>query len=332
MNSPQTRKNSPLYIGVDVSKTRLDVCVRPASERGRFPNAPEGIVNLVARLTALSPARIVLEATGGYERAAAKALKAAGLPVVVVNPLRARRFAQSQGYLAKTDRLDARALAHFAEALPDAAFSDEERLDPDEATEELNALTARREQLIGHRTAEKNRRKTAHPAQQESIDKHLEWLDEEIEALDQQLEDRLRRNETFREKDGLLQSVPGVGRITSLSLLAALPELGRLSKRQVSALVGVAPLNRDSGSFRGKRSIHGGRAPVRKALFMAALVGSRRNPVLKAFSDRLVQSGKPRKVALVACMHKLLGILNALIKRNQSWNPALFLPSGASAP
>jgi transposase len=318
--------NSPFYIGLDVCKTHLDVCVRPTSERWQSPNTPEGIVGLVTRLQALSPTRIVLEATGGYERAAVKALKAADLPVVVVNPLRARRFAQSQGYLAKTDRIDARVLAHFAEGL-----SDEERTDPDEATEELNALRSRREQLIGNRTAETNRLGTAHPAQRESIEKHLKWLAEEIEALDQQLQDRLQQSEAFQEKDRLLQSVPGVGPITSLSLLAALPELGRLSKRQIAALVGVAPLNRDSGSFRGKRSIHGGRASVRKALFMAAFASLRSNPVLKAFFDRLCLAGKPKKVALVACMHKLLGILNALLKRKQTWNPS-FLLSGASTP
>lgn len=327
MNRSANPKPPLLFIGIDVCKPHLDVCVRPTSERWQSANTAEGIQELVARFQSLSPARIVLEATGGYERTVVKALNAADLPVVVVNPLRARRFAQSQKYLAKTDRLDARALAHFAEGL-----SDEKRLDPDEATEELNALRSRREQLIGNRTAETNRLGTAHPAQRESIEKHLDWLTEEIETLDQQLQDRLQQSETFQEKDRLLQSVPGVGRVTSLSLLAALPELGRLSKKQIAALVGVAPLNRDSGSFRGKRSTHGGRASVRKALFMAAFASLRSNAVLKAFFDRLCQAGKPKKVALVACMHKLLGILNALLKRKQSWNPTLSLLSGASPP
>jgi len=315
---------SPLYGGIDVSKAFLDLRVRPTSERRRSANTPEGIAELVAHLKTLAPVRIVVEATGGYERAVVHALKAAGLRVVVVNPLRARRFAHSQGYLAKTDRLDARALAHFAESLSDA-----ERPDPEEGVEELNALVTRRDQLLGMRTAELNRQGTAHPSQQDSLKKHLEWLNEEIQTVERQLHDRLQQSETFQAKDRLLQSVPGVGPLTSLALLASLPELGHLNRNQLAALVGVAPLNRDSGTFRGTRSIHGGRANVRKALFMAAFAGLRHNPWLRAFCDRLCQAGKPKKVALVACMHKLLSLLNALLKQQQPWSPPP-LPTASS--
>jgi transposase len=287
---------------------------------------------LVTRLQALSPVRIALEAGeceaegrslgGRYERAAVQALRAAGLRVVVVNPYRSRRFAQSQNYSAKTDRIDARVLAHFAEGL-----SDPERIEPDEATEELEALRSRRDQWVANRTAEHNRLGTAHPAQQESIQNPLDWLTEEIESVEQQLQERIQQSEDFQEKDRLIRSVPGVGPMTSLALLGALPELGLLSRKEIAALVGVAPFNRDSGSFRGKRSIRGGRASVRKALYMATWAGIRHNSMIKAHYQQLREAGKPFKVALVACMRKLLLLLNSLLKHGQSWDPQRYARS-----
>jgi len=307
---------SPVYVGIDVCKAHLDVALRPTGAASRHPNTPAGVAALVASLSPLSPARIVVEATGGWERPLAEALRAAGLSVAVVNPRRARDFARSAGRLAKTDALDAAALAHFAESLrPEPTPA------PDPEAEELEALTDRRDQLVAARTAEKARLPLARPAQRPSIERHLEWLGGEIRDLEEEIERRLQASSEFREKARLLRSVPGVGRLTAPALLARLPELGRLSGKQLAALCGVAPLNRDSGSYRGRRGTWGGRADVRKALFMAAFAGLRHNPVIRAFFDRLCAAGKPKRVALVACMRKLLLILNSLLKHGQVWSP-----------
>jgi transposase len=324
---------SVVYVGIDVCKAHLDTAVRgtgdavrptgPTSKGSkawktfRHPNDPSGIAALVASLTPLSPARIVVEATGGWEGPLVKALREAGLPVAVVNPRQVRDFAKSTGQLAKTDLLDAKVLAQFAESHRPAPTPA-----PDEGAEELEALTTRRDQLVAARTAEKNRLPLARPSQRASIERHLEWLGGEIRDLEEEIERQLQASPDFKEKARLLRSVPGVGRLTAPALLARLPELGKLSRKQIAALCGVAPLNRDSGAFRGRRGTWGGRADVRRSLFMAAFACLRHNRVLRAFCDRLTREGKPKMVAIVACMRKLLLILNAILKQQRPWSPS----------
>ena len=304
----------PPSVGIDVSQGTLDVAVCPSGEQWQLTNDDVGIGQLVERLRTLQPVRIVLEATGGYELAAVAALGIGGLPVVVVNPRQVRDFARSTGQLAKTDALDAQVLALFA-----ARIQPQLRPLPDATTRELSAVLARRRQLIDMRTAETNRLKLALEAVRGDIREHLRYLDKRIQDFDRELHDRLRNSPLWREKDNLLRSIPGVGPILTTTLLADVPELGTTDHKQIVALVGLAPLNRDSGRWRGKRSIWGGRGHVRAVLYMATLSAVRRNPVLKALYQRLLQAGKPRMVAIVACMHKLLRICNAILMHGIPW-------------
>lgn len=314
-------------VGVDVSKATLDVQVRPTDAQWRAANDDDGIRDLVAQLRALVPAQIVIEATGGYELAVVGALAAAGLPVVVVNPRAVRDFARATGQLAKTDQLDAGILARFAEQVRPAI-----RPLADAEHQELEALLTRRRQLIEMLTAEKNRLQQVFVVRgarvKKSLTAHIAYLTRELGRADADLAALVRHSPIWRERDALLQSAPGVGPVLSLTLLAALPELGTLDRKAIAALVGVAPLNRDSGVFRGKRMIHGGRAPVRTALYMGALVATRYNPVIRAFYHRLLAAGKPKKVALTACMRKLLIILNAMVRQHAPWSSTV-APAGA---
>jgi transposase len=304
----------PYFVGIDVAKAQLDVAMRPSGERWAVPNDAEGVVTLVERLQPLHPTLIVLEATGGLERVATAALATAGLPVVVVNPRQARDFARATGQLAKTDALDARALAHFADVIRPTP-----RPLPNAQTQELRALLGRRQQLIGMRTAEQNRLAGTSGRLIQDIEAHIAWLNTHIATLDDALETMLRASPLWRENDDLLQSVPGIGPVCARTLLLELPELGTLNRQQIAALVGVAPLNCDSGTLRGRRTIWGGRAHVRTVLYMGTLVATRFNPQIKAFYQRLLAAGKLKKVALTACMHKLVTILNAMLKHRTSW-------------
>ena len=304
------------YVGIDVAKAHLDVAVRPDDKQWRVVNDEEGIGTLVSRLEELGPALIVLEATGGLELAVTAALAAAELPVVVVNPRQVRDFARAAGRLAKTDRLDAQMIAGFGEAIKPTL-----RSLPDAQTQALADQLARRRQVVAMLTAEKNRLHTARPPLRQEISRHISWLQKSLKRLDTDLGDALRHSPLWRERDDLLQSVPGVGPVVSLTLLAELPELGTLDRWQIASLVGVAPLNRDSGTFRGQRTIWGGRPRVRAALYMGTLAATRFNPVIKAFYHRLLAAGKPTKVALTACMRKLLTILNCMLKRRTHWAP-----------
>jgi len=304
-----------MFIGIDVSKARLDIAMRPSGESESVANDKAGIEALVKRLGEIQPALIVLEATGGMERQLSGALGGAGLPVVVVNPRQVRDFAKATGQLAKTDSIDALVLAHFAEAVRPVV-----RPLPDEVTLELRALTSRRRQITEMIVAERNRIANASKAVKKRIDAHIRWLEAELARADKDLDQSIRQSPIWRENEDLLRSVPSIGPVVSRTLLAELPELGKLNRKQIAALVGIAPLNRDSGTFRGHRGIWGGRATVRAALYMAALVASRRNSVICAFYKRLRDAGKAPKVALVACMRKLLTILNAMIKHKTRWS------------
>lgn len=303
-----------VYIGMDVSKATLDICASDG-ETWQAANDDSAMETLCTRVAALHPALIVLEATGGYELRAAAALAAAGLPVAVVNPRQVRSYARSVGQLAKTDRIDARILARFA-----AAVQPEPRPLPDAETRVIEALITRRRQLVAMITAEENRLHAAPSITRKEIKTHIAWLRRQLAKIDETIDDRVRRSPIWRAKDDLLRSVPGIGSKTSSTLLAMLPELGTLNGKQVAALVGVAPLNQDSGTFRGRRRVYGGRVRVRTALYMAALVASRYNPILKDFYARLRAAGKPAKVALVACMRKLLIIVNAMVRDGRPWD------------
>lgn len=307
---------APVTVGIDVAKARLDVATRPRGEAWQVPNDEAGVAALVARLRGLAPALVVLEATGGLERLAAAALAAAGLPVAVVNPRQVRAFARAVGQLAKTDALDAALLARFGEAVRPPP-----RPLPDAAQQALAALLARRRQVVTMLTAERQRLGAALPAVRRRVQAHVAWLEGELAALDADLGDALRASPSWQAKDDLLRSVPGVGPVVALTLLAELPELGALDRKRLAALVGVAPLNADSGARRGQRLVWGGRGRVRAALYMAALVATRFNPVLRAFYQRLLAAGKAKKVALTACMRKLLLILNALVQTGTPWRP-----------
>jgi transposase len=305
-----------VFVGIDVSKGKVDVSIRPTGEAFEAPNDSAGVKELARRLKALGPELIVLEATGGYEKLMARGLTEAGLPVRVVNPRQVRDFAKATGRLAKTDPLDAAVLALFAEAL-----HPEVRPLPDEQTEVLASLVARRRQLVEMRTAELNRIGKARKGIRAQIKSHIDWLGKAIDRADKDLDDQIRRSPIYREFDEQLRSIPGIGDQTSRALLAYLPELGHLDRKQIAALVGVAPMNRDSGKLRGVRSIWGGRAAVRTALYMAALSAVRYNPAIRSFHDRLSAAGKRPKVVLTACMHKLLTIANAMARSGQPWNP-----------
>jgi transposase len=315
----RTDPTAEIYVGVDVSKGRLDVFVRPTAERFSVPNDTAGVDALLARLEQeqeeARPALVVLEATGGFERPLAAALAASGLAVAVVNPRQARDFARATGRLAKTDQIDAENLARFAEAVRPSP-----RPIPDEEARALGEILARRRQIVGMLTAENNRlAATATKPVKKRIEAHVRWLEKELARTDRDLDEAIKGSQTWRENEALLRSVPGVGPVLAKTLLAELPELGSLTGKQLAALVGVAPLNRDSGILRGKRAVWGGRSGVRAALYMGALVAARRNPTIREFYERLVAAGKPKKVALVACMRKLLVILNAMLKHRTPW-------------
>jgi transposase len=303
-----------IFVGVDVSKARLDVAVRPSGDTVTVPYDEAGLAGLVVRLQTWQPVAVVLEATGDLESAVVSAFAAAGLPVHVVNPRQVRDFARATGRLAKTDALDAQLLAQFGEVLRPAP-----RPLPDEATQALSAVLTRRRQLLEMLTAEKNRRSQTRPSLRKRLEAHIEWLTCELRRVDADLDTAIRHSPVWREQDDLLQSMPGVGPGLSRTILAELPELGTLSSKQLAALVGVAPHNRDSGTLRGTRTIWGGRAVVRTALYMATLVATKWNPVIKTAYHQFLARGKAKKVALVACMHKLLIILNAMVKYRTPW-------------
>lgn len=310
---------SSIFVGIDVSKERLDVTMRPSGESESVSNDKDGIEALVKRLKEIGPSLIVLEATGGLERGVTRGLASAELPVVVVNPRQVRDFAKATGQLAKTDRIDALVLARFGEAVRPAL-----RPLPDEVSLELRALIARRRQITGMIVAERNRLSGASKSVKKRIDAHIRWLEAELDRADKDLDQSIGQSPIWREKEDLLRSVPGIGPVISRSLIAELPELGELNRKQIAALVGVAPLNRDSGTLRGRRRIWGGRATVRAVLYMAALVASRRNGVIGGFYKRLRNAGKAPKVALVACMRKLLTVLNSMIKHRTCWSEKVF--------
>jgi transposase len=349
--------SSSIYVGIDVAKAQLDIACHPTKAQWTVSHTAGGIGQLVRRLSRLRPTLIVLEATGGLELSLASELATAALPVALINPpppppllplflpptppppsppppppppptaalpvalinpRQARHFAKATGHLAKTDALDAAVLAHFA-----AAVRPTPRPLPDEATQRLGDLVTRRRQLVAMRTAEYNRRSRASQALQDEIQRHIDWLEQRIADLDLELRQQIRRSPIWRKHDDLLQSMPGVGPILSRTLLAELPELGTLDRRAIAALVGVAPLNRDSGTWRGKRCIGGGRGHIRAVLYMAAVTAARCNPWIRAFYQRLRATGKTVKVALTACMRKMLTILNAIMKHRESWNGAL---------
>ena len=292
------------YVGIDVAKAQVDVAVRPTDDSWEVPHDQKGIRKLVAQMKALEPAMVLLEASGGLELSLVAALAAAALPVVVVNPRQVRDFARATGKLAKTDSLDAAVLAHFAEAVrpPVRPLRDAE-------TQALNSLAARRHQVMTMLVSEKNRLSAATVAVRPCIEAHIAWLEQELDYLDEGLRKTLRQSPVWREKDDLLRTVPGVGEQVSFTLLAYLPQLGTLDRRQIAALVGVAPLNRDSGTLRGKRTVWGGRARVRATLYMGALVASRYNPVIRDFYQRLLAAGKPKKLV----------ILNSMLKHRSPW-------------
>lgn len=309
--------NTPVFVGIDVSKGQLDFALRPGGSRS-VPNNEAGFAQLLEHLKAVPPTLVVLEATGGIELPLTSALALAGLPVVVVNPRQVRDFAKATGQLAKTDAIDAQVVAQFAEVI-----RPEPRPLPDEQTQALAALVTRRQQLIEMLTAEKNRLASTRPAIRKNLRAHIVWLERALQHADTDLAEAIRQSPVWREKDELLRSVPGIGPVLTTTLLANLPELGTLPHKQIAALVGVAPLNRDSGTLRGRRTVWGGRAHVRTALYMAAIVATRFNPVIRAFYRRLCAAGKAKKVALVACMRKLLTIVNAMLKHRTPWNPTL---------
>lgn len=302
------------FVGLDVAKAYVDVAVRPSGEQWRVANDEAGLAELVPRLRTLGPALIVAEATGGFERAAIAALAASGLPVVVANPRQVRDFARATGQLAKTDQLDAGILALFAERVRPAP-----RPLPDAAAQLLDAVLTRRRQLLEMLVAEKNRLGFAPRPLHRGIRQHIRWLERQLDDVTAELAAQIEASPVWRAKDDLLQSVPGVGPIVSVTLLGELPELGTLTHKQIAALVGVAPLARDSGTLRGKRMVWGGWASVRTALYMAALCGRRWNPQLRDFYERLRAAGKPKKVALIACARKLLTILNAMLRDHACW-------------
>lgn len=307
------------FVGIDVSKATLDVGIDPSGQAVQVAYDEAGVGQLVARLLEITPTLIVIEATGGLEVRIATALASRGLPVAVVNPRQVRDFAKATGRLAKTDRLDAAVLAAFAKAIRPQA-----RPLKDEDTRALDDLVDRRRQLIGMRVQETLRLgSAASKLLQKSLKKHIAWLDKQIDEVDRDLTQRLRQSDAWRAKDDLLQSIPGVGAVTTQTMLAKCPELGTLNRREIAALAGVAPLANDSGKQRGRRFTWGGRAEVRAVLYMATVSAIRCNDTLKAFADRLKKAGKPPKVVIVACMRKLLTIMNAMLKNNRPWNPKI---------
>lgn len=307
-----------VFVGIDVAKRTIDVAIRPTGETKTWENREEELSLLAAYLVPLAPSLIVLEATGGYEMNIVSLLASAGLPVVVVNPRQVRDFARACGVLAKTDAIDAAIIARFAEAVrPEVRpLKDEEAL-------RLSALVARRRQLVEMLTAEKSRLNAATRWTKQDITRHIAWLETSLNEVDREMKDLITGSPLWREKETILRSVPGVGPVISCTLLAELPELGALTGKEIAALVGVAPFNRDSGIFRGKRTIWGGRAHVRAVLYMGALTAIRFNPLIKSFYQRLRHAGKKFKVAITACMRKLLVILNSMLKHRTPWREVI---------
>jgi transposase len=306
-----------VFVGIDVSKKHLDVGILPEGKVFKVENRQEGWEQLAERLQALNPSLVVMEATGGYQGPVSAVLALAGLPVVVVNPRQVRDFAKATGTLAKTDKIDALIIAAFGQAVrpPVRPLKSEQEQD-------LADLLARRRQLIQMRTAEKNRLSSAPKRIRKQIMEHIEWLESQLKYVDKDVQGMIRNSPVWQEKANLLASVPGVGKVTAATLLACLPELGDLDRRQIAALAGLAPFNKDSGKFRGRRRIWGGRAAVRAVLYMAIVSAIRFNPVIRDFYQRLRQAGKGYKVAATAAMRKLLTIMNAMLKANSSWSPA----------
>jgi transposase len=304
-----------VHVGIDVSNRTLDVCLLLQGESFVLTNDQEGVDQLLSHLEGVSPELVVLEATGRFERLAATSIASAGIAVAVVNPRQARDFAKAIGQLAKTDKIDAFVLARLARAVEPSPS-----VLPDAEARLLQAILARRRQLLSMLTAENNRLQMAcEGALAKRIRAHMKWLEKEISRTDSDLEEAIGASASFKENESLLRSVPGVGPVLARTVLAELPELGKLTHKRLCALVGVAPFNRDSGQRRGKQEVWGGRASVRAALYMGALVATRHNPTIKGFYKRLVAAGKPKKVALVACMRKLLSILNALMRDRAVW-------------
>src|SRR3989338_2725654 len=307
------------FVGIDVSKSTLDVCIEPAVQTLHVAYDEAGVRQVVSRLKEVKPILIVIEATGGLEVRVATELAGLGLPVAVINPRQARDFAKATGQLAKTDQVDAAVLAAFAKAIRPQA-----RPLKDADTRALDDMVSRRRQLIAMRVQETLRLGTAASRPlQKSLNKHIAWLDKQIAEVDGDLSKRLRGSDVWRAKDDLLRAIPGVGAITSLTMLAKCPELGTLNRREIAALAGVAPLANDSGRHRGKRFIWGGRAEVRAVLYMATVSAIRCNDTIKTFAERLKKAGKPPKVVIVACMRKLLTIMNAMLKNNAAWDPKI---------
>ena len=307
-------ESAAVFIGIDVAKTRLDVALRPSGEHWTTPNDDTGISDLVQRLKSLQPTLVVLEATGGLEIPVTAALAAAEVPLAVINPRQVRDFAKAVGQLAKTDALDAHLLARFAEVIRPAS-----RPLPDAQAQAFSALLARRSQVVSMLVAEQQRLGTTLPPVRPRVEAHIAWLRQELADIDRDLRQTIRSSPVWREKDDLLRSVPGIGPVLSTTLVAELPELGALDRKQIAALVGVAPLNCESGILRGRRIIWGGRSRVRAALYMATLVAIHHNPVIRQFYERLCAAGKAKKVALTACLHKLLIILNAIVRQRLPW-------------
>lgn len=309
---------SEQFVGIDVSKRWLEVCVHGEEQSQTIGNDPDGMVRLVAWMRAIQPVMIVFEATGGYEQRAVTALSEAGLAVAVVNPTRVRRFAEAVGILAKTDQIDARVIAHFASVVRPSRNAHQTPLE-----ERLAALVERRRQLLVSLVAEKNRLSTCPECVRAGIQEHVVWLEERLEQLEEEIRTCLLQKPEWQARVEWIDSVPGVGPVTAATLVAELPELGQLNRQQIAALVGVAPFSRDSGPKHGKRRIGGGRSGVRRTLFMAALSASKHNPVIRAFYQSLLNRGKEKKVALTACMRKLLVILNAMVRKGEAWHSAL---------
>lgn len=306
---------SQYFIGIDVSKDQLDVAVRPSGEKAQFGNHDDGIDQLIQKIEPLRPTLIVLEATGSYHRLLLSRLVAGGLPTIAINPRQARDFARAMGRLAKTDAIDADVLSEFGEKIrPELRFI------TDEATQQLEAACTRRRQLVGMLSAEKNRLHSSPSSVRSQIKKHIQWLEKHIQDLESDLDRQIRSSPAWREKDDLLRSCKGIGPTTSHTMLACLPELGQLNRHEIAALVGVAPFNQDTGKYRGHRHVQGGRSDVRSVLYMATLAAIRHNPVIRKFHQRLITAGKLKKVAITACMRKLLVILNAIVRHNKPWN------------
>ena len=306
----------PLFVGIDVAKDALDVALRPTAETWSVANEDAGIAARVTQLRAAAPTLVVLEATGPFHGAVTAALAAAGLPVVVVNPRQVRAFAHAVGILAKTERIDARVIAHCAEAVRPTP-----RPLPDAATQDLRAVLLRRRQLVEMLTAERHRLASAPRRIHDAIQAHITWLERQLADVDTDLTQAIEARPLWQATDEVLRSIPGVGPVLSRTMMAQVPELGTLGAKPIAALIGVAPFNRDSGTLRGRRTVYGGRAEVRAVLYMGALVATRHNPVIKAFYERLCAAGKAKKVALTACMHKLLTIMHAMVRDLKPWQP-----------